>query len=123
MNEFNDFIQNNWFESGTLLVQGAILAIIVWYARKTLKTIRASQEQVGALLRLSLSDMIAERSPSATTEDAPVLTSPEQGESDGSHLLGAGRGVVDWLQAPMGGGGGVNPLRRVIRWLQSPAGS
>jgi hypothetical protein len=122
MNEFNNFIQNNWFESGTLLVQGAILAIIVWYARKTLKSIRASQEQVGALLRLSLSDMIAERSPSVT-EDAPILTNSEQGDIADSRVAGVGRGLVNWLQAPMGGGSGVNPLRRVIRWLQAPAGS
>ena len=124
MNALIDSIQDHWFELASLVFQAAILAIIVWYARKTLKTMRASQEQVGALMRLSLSDMIADRSPSLKQDAdvAPVLSSPEEENSAGTGSFAVGHGIINWLQAPMNGGG-VSPLRRVIRWLQAPAGS
>ncbi len=123
MNALIDSIRDHWFELASLVFQAAILAIIVRYARKTLKTMRASQEQVGALMRLSLSDMIADRSASLKQDGdvAPVLSSPEDGNSADTGSLAVGHSIVNWLQAPMGGG--INPLRRVIRWLQAPAGS
>jgi len=119
MNEFIGFIQDHWFEGGTLLVQVSILALIVRYARRALMTMRASQEQVGALLRLSLSDSIAERS-GAPIAEAPVLT--EESVSVGAQLLGESHSVSEWLQAPMTSRPSA-PWRRIIRWLQAPAGS
>jgi hypothetical protein len=62
MNEISDWFQNNWIDLARLLVQCAILATLVRYGRKMLATLRASQEQVGALLRLSVSDAVGERS-------------------------------------------------------------
>jgi hypothetical protein len=61
MSEITDWFQNNWIDLARLLVQGAILAAVVRYGRKLLATLRASQEQVGALLRLSVSDTVAEQ--------------------------------------------------------------
>ena len=56
MNGFSDWFENNWIDLARLLVQMAIFAAVVRYGRKLLATLRASQEQVGALLRLSVSD-------------------------------------------------------------------
>ncbi len=53
MNEFTAWIQSNWYELGTLLSEVVFLAAGIWFARKILRTLRASQEQVGALLKLS----------------------------------------------------------------------
>jgi hypothetical protein len=69
MSEFNDWLQNNAVDLARLAVQCAILAMVVRYGRRLLATLRASQEQVGALLKLSVSDAIAER-----PEPAPELT-------------------------------------------------
>jgi len=46
MNEFT-WIQSNWYALGNLLAQFAFLAAGIWFARKILRTMRASQEQVG----------------------------------------------------------------------------
>ena len=67
MTEISDWFQNNWIDLARLLVQGAILAAVVRYGRKLLATLRASQEQVGALLKLSVSDAVAEQ-PASTPE-------------------------------------------------------
>jgi hypothetical protein len=61
MSDFSDWLQNNWIDLARLAVQGAILAVVVSYGRKLLTTLRASQEQVGALLKLSLSDTSAQQ--------------------------------------------------------------
>src|SRR5258705_12404970 len=55
MNGISDWFENNWIDLARLVVQLAILAAVVRYGRKLLATLRASQEQVGALLRLSVS--------------------------------------------------------------------
>ncbi len=121
-------MQNHWYELGSLLLQLAFLAAVVWFARKLLKTFRASQEQVGALLRLSVSDAIAERPRSSLVEErtpkpeAPALSLREHTESGPGRVAAAGRHIILWLQTPMGSRG-VAPWRRVIRWLQAPAGS
>jgi hypothetical protein len=67
MSEFNDWLQNNAVDLARLAVQCAILAMVVRYGRKLLATLRASQEQVGALLKLSVSDAMTER-PEASPE-------------------------------------------------------
>jgi hypothetical protein len=74
-----DWIQNYWSELGSLLALCGIFAAVVWYGRKILRTMRASQEQIGALLKLSVSEGVAERTPlahfEAPTEPAPALHS------------------------------------------------
>jgi hypothetical protein len=112
MTLFSDWIQANWFELGILVILFAILATVVWFARNILRTLRASQEQVGALLRLSFSDVVPVQTP-ATEAPAPVLSEPMQ---HGPNRL------VAWFQAPMSSGS-VAPWRKILRWLQAPAGS
>jgi len=65
MNDFMDWFQNNWIDLARLLVQCAILAAVLRYSRKLLATLRASQEQVGALLKLSVSDAMGDRAAAA----------------------------------------------------------
>lgn len=74
MNGIIDWMQANWFELGSLTVQFAFLSAAVWFARKILMTMRASQEQMGALLKLSLSDELTELSEPARM-DTPALSS------------------------------------------------
>ena len=61
MSEFTVWMQSNWYALGNLLFQFAFLAAGVWFAREILRTIRASQEQVGALLKLSITGANTER--------------------------------------------------------------
>ena len=70
MNGLSDWFQNNWIDLARLLVQCAIFAAIVRYGRKLLATLRASQEQIGALLKLSVSDGAEQRLPTSDVEPA-----------------------------------------------------
>jgi len=74
MNGFSDWFDNNWVDLARLFVQCGILASVVWYGRNILKTLRASQEQIGALLRLSLSGGAAHEQGSSIAE--PALAPP-----------------------------------------------
>jgi hypothetical protein len=75
MSEMSDWFQNNWIDLAGLFVQGAILVAVVRYGRKLLATLRASQEQVGALLKLSVSDTVEER-PTPAPEPARQFEPP-----------------------------------------------
>jgi hypothetical protein len=132
MNEFSTWVQNNWYSLGNLLGQFAFLAAGVWFARKILKTIRASQEQMGALLKLSLTDgfksgATPHRPTPYVSADWPAapealpLSLPEP-EPRRKRLEAAGRSVIRWLQTPMASQGN-SPWRKVAHWLQAPAGS
>jgi hypothetical protein len=68
---FSDWFENNWIDLARFLVQLAIFAAVVRYGRKLLATLRASQEQVGALLRLSVSDTAPAVQPAPASEPAP----------------------------------------------------
>jgi hypothetical protein len=74
MNGFSDWFDNNWVDLARLLVQCGILTAVIWYSRNILKTLRASQEQVGALLRLSVSEGAAHERGSSIAE--PALAPP-----------------------------------------------
>jgi hypothetical protein len=136
MNE-SAWIQSNWYELGNLLSQIAFFAAGIWFARKILRTMRASQEQVGALLKLSVtgslterptSSVIAERTLSGaspywlTPPENPPVSAPELQINIPSRLAVARHSVLVWLRAPMSTSE-VAPWRKVVRWLQSPAGS
>lgn len=62
MDQIASFIQNNWYELGTLVGQFTLLFAGLWFAGKILSTMRATQQQMGALLRLSMSNGLEERS-------------------------------------------------------------
>jgi len=135
MNEITAWMQNNWYSLGSLLAEIAFLVAGVWFARKILKTILASQEQIGALLKLSMSDSLDERSkvnapahhttPYVMAEwpagEAPALSIP-QPEPRRHHVAAAWHGIIHWLETPMASGE-FTLHRRVLRWLQAPAGS
>jgi hypothetical protein len=134
MNEFTVWLQGNWYELGNLFAEFVFLCVGIWFARKILRTLRASQEQVGALLKLSVTtgalpeperqapSTAAERSFATgspywlTPSETPAAEQPTPILSDG------GRGIVAWLNEPMKTGDAA-PWRRVVRWLQSPTGS
>ena len=144
MNDFTAWMQSNWYALGNLLSQFAFLAAGVWFARQILKTMRASQEQVGALLKLSVTGTISERHSSSVaaersfatvspywltpTEIPPVtpLELPETGPSRWAiarhSVAAAHQRLMVWLQTPMSTGP-TAPWRKALRWLQSPAGS
>ena len=75
MNQIIDWMQNNWYEFGSLLAQLTIAFIALWFASKILRAMRAMQQQFGALLRLSMTNGLEE--PSSESERAPRLTSAE----------------------------------------------
>lgn len=60
MNQTIEWIQTNWYGLGSLIAQFTFLFASLWFARKILKTMRASQQQFGALLRLSMSEGLGE---------------------------------------------------------------
>jgi hypothetical protein len=137
MSAFSDLIQNNWYALANILVQLLFLIAGVWFARNILKGIRASQEQFGALLKLSITGAAGERDSSAAgpkrslaetspywlvpSEIVPTAV-PEPTATGPNRFALASRKVLLWLQTPMSHAE-VSPLRRVITWLQAPAGN
>jgi hypothetical protein len=136
MNEFTVWMQSNWFALGNLLIQAAFLAAGIWFAREILRNMRASQEQVGTLLKLTIAGAIPDRH-SAPAVDRSFATAspywltpqetspaplPDLNESGPSRWFIARHSLIVWLQTPMGSGE-VAPWRRAIKWLQAPAGS
>lgn len=137
MNEFTTWMQSNWYELGNLFAEFIFLAVGIWFARKILRSIRASQEQVGALLKLTVAGAVPERQSTNTAaersfatgspywltpSDAPPADQPTPVENGPSRLSRAGHGLVEWLNTPMKSGGSA-PWRKAVKWLQSPAGS
>ena len=142
MNEFSTWVQNNWYELGNLLSEFAFLAGAIWFASRVLRTMRASQEQMGALLKLTVaagaaerqnSPALAEKSPQSGSywltpldtqapAEAHEAAAPKLEVSGPGRLALARNSVVGWLKAPMSTGGH-HPLRRALHWLQSPAGN
>ena len=134
MNELSTWMQSNWYALGNLFIEGAFLAAGVWFARKILRTLRASQEQVGALLKMSVAGTVAERtsSPAASersfanaspywlTPSSEVPAAPLQGLHESRP--GLGHRTIVWLKTPMKRSE-VAPWRRAIKWLQAPARS
>jgi hypothetical protein len=137
MNDFTAWMQSNWYALGNLLSQFAFLGAGILFARQILKTMRASQEQVGALLKLSVTGTISDRHSSSTAPDrsfasaSPYWLTPaeippvaplELPETGPSRWAVARHSLMVWLQTPMSNGNAA-PLRKALRWLQSPARS
>jgi hypothetical protein len=126
---------NNWYAQASLLVEVGFLAAGVWFAHNVLRTMRAFQEQVGAILKLSITGATGDRSRASATEPLPEVSPywlapsetrtaglPERIESDPSRVAVARRKMVLWLQEPMSDRG-MGPWRQIITWLRAPAGS
>jgi hypothetical protein len=122
MTQFSDWIQANWFEFGILVVLSAILATVVWFARNILKSLRASQEQVGALLRLSFSDVLPVPAASLQPQATPPPVLQERAPRGPNPLVVGTRNLINWLNAPMRSRS-ASPWRKAVRWLQAPARS
>jgi len=127
-----DEVLNQWYQAGSLFVQAGILVAGVWSVRAILKSMRASQKQMGALLQLTVSGGGEEglRShPLATPHLLDGWPEPTQGTEPAASLSqsavrqrGMWSGLATWLQEPMVRSG-VSPWRRAVRWLQAPAGT
>jgi hypothetical protein len=133
MSDFGDWMQNNWYQLGSFFTQLAFLCAAIWFARRILRTLRASQEQVGALLKRSVSgaatDRHAEAVPDPVSEASPYWLAPTPSQpatpfvtsQDAPIHLVSHPGFIDWLKTPMSITTGTSSLHRVLRWLQSPA--
>jgi hypothetical protein len=137
MSEFTTWVQSNWYELGNLFAEFVFLGVGIWFARKILRALRASQEQVGTLIKLSVAGAVPERQLASTVaersfatgspywltpSEAPAADQPMPIEDSSSRLSNVGHGIVAWLNTPMKTGSAA-PWRRAIKWLQSPAGS
>lgn len=147
MTEISSWIQLNWQELGTFLVEIAFLIAAIWFARSILKTLRSFQEQIGALLRLTITPPDAPREregahPGAsarsnlgetspywlTPSETQPATSAEQAalsepvESRANLIVRMWRGVVSWMNAPMTTAQ-AGPWHRLVNWLRAPARS
>ncbi len=134
MNEMSAWIQSNWYALGNLFIEGAFLAAAVWFGRKILRTLRASQEQVGALLKISVTGALSERQSSSGAADRSFanaspywLTPPEVPAAAPLQELHESRPSLShrtilWLKTPMKRVE-VAPWRKAIKWLQAPARS
>jgi hypothetical protein len=136
MNDFGPWPMKDWYALGSLVAQLGFLVAAVWFARNFLRTMREFQQQIGALLKLTITstpgerqfanttarNMLAEAGPywlppsPAAQANQPVLTEP------GPNWFVAGwQRTLHWLREPMGASQ-VSYRRRVINWLQAPAG-
>ena len=102
MDDMTAWLQSNWYEFGSLLIQFAILATLAWFGRGLLRMLRASLTREEIQPRPGFSH----------------ATEAEHGNGMGS----AWSGLASWLQEPMGSGGD-GPFRRMLRWLQAPMGN
>jgi hypothetical protein len=136
MNDFGPLVSKDWYALGNLVAQLGFLVAAVWFARNFLRTIRAFQEQIGALLKLSITSAPGERQSTNTAARSvlaegspywlpPTLSSPTSAPEvveRGPSLFAAGwQRTIHWLREPMGSAP-VSYRRRVINWLQAPAG-
>ena len=143
MGDVNAWIQTNWQELGTFLVEVAFLIASVWFAHNILKALRAFQEQIGALLKLTITPSPAEREapqPSAHSslgENSPYWLTPSERQagrteqtaevrepsgSGPSWIVRVWHGVVAWMNKPMQSAQD-GAWHRVVNWLRSPARS
>jgi len=142
MSDLMPWTQNDWYAAGSLLIRFGFLLAAVWFARNLLRTIKAFQEQIGGLLKLSITSTSSERpSPHASaiaarslgeaspywlpieeTRDSAPSPVFEPVESRPSGLVAAWRGLIHWLNEPMSSSQ-VSTWRRMLNWLQAPAGT
>lgn len=77
MNEFSAWFQDNWYSLGSLLAQVSFLFAGVWFARRILRSLRATQQQFGALLKFSMTDGLEEHRPGGTAPHRGVVSVAE----------------------------------------------
>lgn len=119
MNDLSDWIQSNWFELGSLLVQSAVLLTLAWYGRKVLRILAAPNNHSEAPRRLAPANFADEQPTTNEAFAAPQFESPRHASVE---VAAPWPGLIEWLRTPMGSGG-TRSNNRVIRWLQTPIGS
>ena len=124
-------MSDNWYAPASLVIQLSFLIAGVWFARNILRTMRASQEQLGAMLKFSITGAIAASANDSLRADSPYCLVPSETEAAGraqatengpGGFAIARRKIAHWLQAPMSSSEAA-PWRRIVNWLQAPAGS
>jgi len=126
-------LASQWYQAGSLVIQVGFLIAAVWSVRTIAKGIRASQEQMGTLLRLTLSGVRSEDNAGASVRPTPYLldgwpeatpasvpTTMEYRAKERRRSMFAG--LIGWLREPIAASGN-GQWRRMVRWLQAPAGS
>lgn len=81
----SDWLDVNGLDLARLLVQIGIFAAIVLYSRRILRMLMASQQQIGALLRLSVTEGTAHERANSMDEPAmapPGFSAPSLAEKD-----------------------------------------
>jgi hypothetical protein len=136
MNDFSSLPIKDWYALGSLVAQLGFLVAAVWFARNFLRAMRAFQEQIGALLKLSITSTPGERQPTNANARnvlgeaspywlAPAISAPasapEVVERGPSVFVVGWQRTVRWLREPMGSAR-VSYRRRMMNWLQAPAG-
>jgi hypothetical protein len=136
MNDYSSLPIKDWYALGSLVAQLGFLVAAVWFARNFLRAMRAFQEQIGALLKLSITSAPGERQSANTNARnvlgeaspywlAPSLTEPAGAREvveRGPSVFAAGwQRTMHWLREPMGSAR-VSYRRRMMNWLQAPAG-
>src|SRR5256885_5112769 len=105
MTEFTDWLQNNVIDVARLLMECVILVTVVRFSRTLLRTLRASQEQLGALLRLSVSDGASQQTTSGPSSMSEAFSEPPmhdaQGDSEGAAAFTSERTFAPVAPAPM----------------------
>ena len=142
MNDFRPWTEGGWYALGSLFVQLGFLIAAVWFARHVLTILTRFQEQLGALLKLTITADPSEPQPSHVPakhsltgassywlppSELPISSQPQPAEIKlaeiaPGRLATAWHGFALWLNAPMPHSE-VAPWRRFIHWLQAPAGS
>jgi hypothetical protein len=128
-----DELLNRWFQAGSLFIQAGFLIAAVWSVRAILRSLRASQVQMGALLQLTVSGTHSEENARTGPRPTPYLLDgwPEASQHAAAeetienppnrrHRERVWAGLVGWLQQPMAGSN-LGMWRRMVRWLQAPA--
>lgn len=113
MGDLFDWIQSYWFELGSLTAQFAILAVVVWYARTTLRILTTSQRQAEPNARPfeTAASLDPAEPPLATYGGVGRVLSPMPSEPvmrtepiahQRVERTSPWRAMIDWLQAPIG---------------------
>jgi hypothetical protein len=125
MNELSDWIQANWFELGSLALQIATLASLVWFGRKAMAQLARGQS-VRHAEAPATEPMAMEAATPDTTHpfhgglrglipmEAPTARGPERTKAISAvpAEMGLWRSIVKWLNAPMNDDATV-PWRRI----------
>jgi len=106
MSEFTIWLGENWYQAGSLLAQFAILAAIVWFARKAVNAIWAIwvlQAQGGTNAGTNVDDVSVSQAGPARVARA-AYAAPRKRVSVFAAVMGALRGVQRWLKEPVRSG-------------------